>query len=138
MFLKWIRNGTQRENMTEIMYITNRKTGMKRLAQLLLVGLGGTSLYVAGVRGSEIYGDYQKSRRANTIEEALTKNTRLAAFSHVSHVFGTINQIEEMGTLFRKNNILFVVEISHLPAAPQKSHAVYHLAVNNVCPIISA
>lgn len=44
------------------------------------------------------------------IEALLTKNTRLAAFSHVSHVFGTIHPIEEMGALFRKKNVLFVVD----------------------------
>ncbi len=55
----------------------------------------------------------------SSIETALTKNTRLAAFSHVSHVFGSINPIEEMGALFRKNNILFVVDgaqsAAHVP-----------------------
>jgi len=63
----------------------------------------------------------------SSIEEALTKNTRLAAFSHVSHVFGTINQIEEMGTLFRKNNILFVVDgaqsIAHMSIDVQRINA---------------
>lgn len=54
-----------------------------------------------------------------SIEALLTKNTRLAAFSHVSHVFGAVNPIEEMGVLFRKNNILFVVDgaqsAAHMP-----------------------
>lgn len=54
-----------------------------------------------------------------SIEALLTKNTRLAAFSHVSHVFGAVNPIEEMGVLFRKNNILFVVDgaqsAAHVP-----------------------
>jgi len=55
----------------------------------------------------------------SSVEAALTKNTRLAAFSHVSHVLGSINPIEEMGALFRKNGVLFVVDgaqsIAHVP-----------------------
>src|SRR3989344_1573173 len=45
----------------------------------------------------------------------------------VSHVFRTINQIEEMGALFRKNNILFVVDgaqsIAHMPIDVQRVNA---------------
>ncbi len=55
----------------------------------------------------------------SSIEAVFTPKTRLAAFSHVSHVFGTVNPIAEMGALFRKNNILFVVDgaqsVAHIP-----------------------
>lgn len=58
------------------------------------------------------------------IERAITSDTRLAAFSHVSHVFGTINPIEEMGALFRKKNVLFVVDgaqsVAHMPIDVKK------------------
>ena len=60
----------------------------------------------------------------SSIEAVLTPKTRLAAFSHVSHVFGTINPIEEMGTLFRKKGILFVVDgaqsVAHVPIDVEK------------------
>ncbi|MBI3420766.1 MAG: SufS family cysteine desulfurase [Candidatus Sungbacteria bacterium] len=60
----------------------------------------------------------------NAIECAITSRTRLAAFSHISHVLGTINSVADMGNLFRKHNILFLVDAAqsagHLPIDVQK------------------
>ncbi len=57
------------------------------------------------------------------IERALTPHTRLAAFSHVSHVLGAINPVREMGKLFRERKILFLVDAAqsagHLPTDVQ-------------------
>lgn len=53
------------------------------------------------------------------IEAALHPRTKLAAFSHVSHVLGTVNSIREMGKMFRERGILFLVDAAqsaaHLP-----------------------
>jgi len=53
------------------------------------------------------------------IGRLITSRTRLAAFSHVSHVLGTINPVADMGKLFRERNILFLVDaaqsVGHLP-----------------------
>lgn len=57
------------------------------------------------------------------IERLITPRTRLAAFSHVSHVLGTINPVAEMGKLFRERGVLFLVDaaqsIGHLPTDVQ-------------------
>lgn len=58
------------------------------------------------------------------IKRLITPRTRLAAFSHISHVLGTINPVNEMGKLFRERRILFLVDaaqsIGHLPTDVQK------------------
>ncbi|MBI3442726.1 MAG: SufS family cysteine desulfurase [Candidatus Sungbacteria bacterium] len=58
------------------------------------------------------------------IERLITPATRLAAFSHVSHVLGTINPVAEMGKLFRERKILFLVDaaqsVGHLPTDVQE------------------
>ncbi|MBI4224934.1 MAG: cysteine desulfurase [Candidatus Sungbacteria bacterium] len=54
----------------------------------------------------------------HSVFNMLHPRTKLAAFSHVSHVLGTINPVAEMGKLFRERNILFLVDaaqsIGHL------------------------
>lgn len=60
----------------------------------------------------------------DVLERAVTPQTKLAAFSHVSHVLGTVNPVEEMGKLFRERGVLFLVDaaqsIGHLPTEVQK------------------
>jgi cysteine desulfurase/selenocysteine lyase len=55
----------------------------------------------------------------DAIKRAITSRTRLAAFSHISHVLGTINPVSEMGKLFRERKILFLLDAAqsagHLP-----------------------
>ncbi len=54
-----------------------------------------------------------------SIERAVCPKTRLAAFSHISHVLGTKNPIASYGALFQKHGVLFVVDaaqgIAHEP-----------------------
>lgn len=68
--------------------------------------------------------DEQGKISLERIARALTPRTRLAAFSHVSHVLGTINPVSEMGKLFRERKILFLVDaaqsVGHLPIDVQE------------------
>ncbi|TSC77803.1 MAG: cysteine desulfurase-like protein, SufS subfamily [Parcubacteria group bacterium Gr01-1014_33] len=58
------------------------------------------------------------------VKKALHPKTRLAAFSHISHVLGTINPIEKIRKTLRKRNILFLVDAAqsagHIPIDVQK------------------
>ncbi len=58
------------------------------------------------------------------IQRAITPKTKLAAFSHVSHVLGTINPVAEWARLFRERGILFLVDAAqaaaHLPIDVKK------------------
>jgi cysteine desulfurase / selenocysteine lyase len=58
------------------------------------------------------------------IESQIHPKTKLAAFSHVSHVLGTINPVEEMATLFKDRGVLFLIDaaqsVAHLPLDAQK------------------
>lgn len=58
------------------------------------------------------------------VERAIRHRTKLAAFSHVSHVLGAINPIREMARTFRERGILFLVDAAqsaaHLPLDVQK------------------
>lgn len=60
----------------------------------------------------------------HSVFNMLHPRTKFAAFSHVSHVLGTINPVTEMGRLFRERNILFLVDaaqsIGHLPTDVQE------------------
>ncbi len=53
------------------------------------------------------------------IERLIRPETKLAAFAHVSHVLGTVNPIRELAAMFRKQNVLFLVDAAqsaaHLP-----------------------
>lgn len=56
--------------------------------------------------------------------QALTSHTRLVSLSHISHVLGTINPVQEIGALLRARDILFFVDAAqsaaHLPIDVQK------------------
>ncbi len=60
----------------------------------------------------------------DVVEKAISPHTKLAAFSHISHVLGTINPIREMGKLFRERGVLFLVDAAqsaaHLPIDVQE------------------
>ncbi len=53
------------------------------------------------------------------IERTIRPRTKLAAFSHISHVLGAVNPIKEMAQLFRDRGVLFLVDAAqsaaHLP-----------------------
>lgn len=44
------------------------------------------------------------------VAKAIRPNTRLCALTHASNVLGSVQPIGEIGTLLRKNNILFLVD----------------------------
>lgn len=58
------------------------------------------------------------------VKAAITPETKLASFSHISHVLGTINPILELGKIFREKGIVFLVDAAqsagHLPIDVQK------------------
>ena len=60
----------------------------------------------------------------HSVFNMLHPRTKFAAFSHVSHVLGTINPVVEMGKMFRERKILFLVDAAqsagHLPIDVQK------------------
>jgi cysteine desulfurase family protein len=47
-----------------------------------------------------------------SIEAAIKENTRAIIMTHASNLTGTINPIEEIGKITKKNNLLFVVDAS--------------------------
>ena len=61
---------------------------------------------------------------ADSIAAALHPRTKLAAFSHVPHVLGTVNPLRDWGEIFQKQGILFLVDaaqsVAHLPVNVQK------------------
>lgn len=58
------------------------------------------------------------------VERMITPQTKLAAFSHVSNVLGTINPVKEMGRIFRERGITFVIDAAqaapHIPIDVQE------------------
>lgn len=48
--------------------------------------------------------DYQKA------EEIINEKTALVAFTHVSNVFGTVNDVVKIVTMAKKNNVLVVID----------------------------
>ncbi|MDO8451697.1 MAG: cysteine desulfurase, partial [bacterium] len=68
--------------------------------------------------------DDQGKISLEAIREAIHPKTKLAAFSHVSHVLGTINPVQEWGQFFRERGILFLVDAAqsaaHIPINVQE------------------
>src|SRR3989344_3649784 len=58
------------------------------------------------------------------VAAALRPKTKLVALPHVSHVLGSVYPIEELGALFRRKGILFLVDgaqaIAHMPVDVKK------------------
>lgn len=50
------------------------------------------------------------------ISRLITPRTKIAAFSHVSHVLGTINPVQEMARIFRERGVLFLVDAAQSAA----------------------
>ena len=51
----------------------------------------------------------------NDLEEAITKETQLVSIMHVNNETGVIQNIEAIGDLCRKNDILFHTDASQAP-----------------------
>lgn len=52
----------------------------------------------------------------HSVSNKIHARTRLAAFSHISHVLGAINPIQEIGKLCRERGILFLVDAAQSAA----------------------
>lgn len=63
-----------------------------------------------GVRVTRVKPDKDGVVRADDIEKAITKETRLISVVHASNVFGAILPVAEIGKLCRKKGILFMID----------------------------
>ncbi len=57
----------------------------------------------------------------NKIEKEINENTKLIAITHVSNVFGSIQEVEEIGKICREKDILFLID---------GAQSVGHMSVN--------
>jgi cysteine desulfurase family protein len=63
-----------------------------------------------GVDFSIVPCDIEGRLAAEDIEKAVTKNTKLVLINHVSNVCGTIQNLQEVSNICRKNSIHFVID----------------------------
>jgi cysteine desulfurase family protein len=63
-----------------------------------------------GVSVSKVVTDVNRGISLDTLEQTVTKKTKLVVCNHFSNVFGTVNNIESIGRFCRNRNILFLVD----------------------------
>ena len=60
----------------------------------------------------------------DSINEKITKKTKIVSLTHVSNVLGTVNDVKEIGKIAHENNALFVVDgaqsVPHMPVDVKK------------------
>lgn len=71
------------------------------------------------IGGVDVIGNTDGHIRAEDIEAAITKDTRMIAVGHASNVFGTISPVKEIAKICREHDILFLIDgaqsAPHLP-----------------------
>ena len=63
-----------------------------------------------GVEVTKLSGSVETGVSAQDVEDAIKENTRLVIMTHISNVTGTVNDIEAIGKICRKHNVLFLVD----------------------------
>ncbi len=71
----------------------------------------------SGVEVTKIFGSVETGVSAQAVEEAIKENTRLVIMTHISNVTGTVNDIEAIGRVCRKHNVLFLVDAAQSAGA---------------------
>lgn len=66
---------------------------------------------------SEVPCDKNGITKACDVKNFIRPNTKLIIFTHASNVLGTIQPIKEIGTIAKKNNILFLVDSAQTAGA---------------------
>lgn len=60
----------------------------------------------------------------NSINENITKKTKIVSLTHVSNVLGTVNDVREIGKIAHENNAFFIVDaaqsVPHMPVDVKK------------------
>lgn len=64
----------------------------------------------SGVESTAVSPDNEGFLRAQDIEAALKKNTRMVSISHASNVFGAVQPLAEIGRLCQRHGVLFMVD----------------------------
>jgi cysteine desulfurase family protein len=63
-----------------------------------------------GINVSKIPPNINQGIQINALEHLLTKKTKLLICNHISNVFGTVNNIKQIGLFCREHGILFAVD----------------------------
>ncbi len=71
----------------------------------------------SGVEVTKILGSVETGVSARDVEDAIKENTRLVIMTHISNVTGTVNDIEAIGKVCRKHNVLFLVDAAQSAGA---------------------
>ena len=77
-----------------------------------------------GIRVDLVESDRHGTVSPASIEDAVTENTKLIAISHVSNVFGSIQDVEKMAEIAHENDALFLIDgaqsVGHMPMDVRK------------------
>lgn len=71
----------------------------------------------SGVDVTKLSGSVETGVSARDVEDAIKENTRLVIMTHISNVTGTVNDIEAIGKVCRKHNVLFLVDAAQSAGA---------------------
>jgi len=74
-------------------------------------------LKTQGVSVTKVNSDINTGVSVLEIENAIREDTRLVVINHISNVTGTVNDIEKIGSICRKNNVLFLVDAAQSAGA---------------------
>ncbi len=103
------------KNTTESINLISKSLKLKKGDEIILTEMEHHSnmvpwMMLEGVRIKYIPVNNNGELEINAIEKLITKNTKVISCPHISNFLGTINPVNKIGKIAKKNNIIFVVD----------------------------